>query len=229
MRRKDFFAAPFSFTHCIIVGSIADFLQLLAAIAGTATAFNPYAGQSRGCLVRRRNLSLYFQRMLERRPRLLLLGEAPGYRGCRVTGVPFTSEAILLADDSPFGLFGAAAGFAVGESQRWRHEASASAVWQTLVELDVLPLLWNAFPSHPHQPARPDSNRPPTTRELDQGRIVVLDLLELFSIERVIAVGNKPAVALTRWGIAGPKVRHPGHGGRTAFRRELGNLLAPGV
>ena len=136
------------------MGSIPDFLQLLAAIAGTATAFNPYAGHSRGSLVRRRNLSLYFHRMLERRPRLLLLGEAPGYRGCRVTGVPFTSEAILLADDSPFGLFGAAAGFAVGESQMWRHEASATAVWQTLVELDVLPLLWNAFPYHPPS-ARP--------------------------------------------------------------------------
>jgi hypothetical protein len=217
------------FSRYVIVGSIPDFLQLLAAVDGTATAFNPYAGSSRGNLARLSNLSLYLGRMLERRPRLLLLGEAPGYRGCRVTGVPFTSEAILLADDSPFGLFGAAAGFAVAESQRWRHEASATAVWQTLVELASLPLLWNAFPYHPHQPARPDSNRPPTTRELDQGRVLVFDLLELFSIERVIAVGNKPAAALDRWGIAAPKVRHPGHGGRTAFRRELGNLLASGV
>lgn len=186
--------------------------------------FNPYSGAGKLSATCRHNLALYLQRMAERRPRLLLLGEAPGYRGCRVTGVPFTSESLLLAEECPFGLFGAAAGFR-GGGGRWRQEATATAVWHTLAGLNVLPLLWNAFPYHPHLPEQPDTNRPPTTAELALGREVVILLLDLFAIEQVIAVGNKAAAALGQWGIAAPKVRHPSHGGQVVFRRELGALL----
>ncbi len=193
--------------------------------ASTATVFNPYAGVDELSVMRRHNLSLYLRRMAERHPRLLLLGEAPGYRGCRVTGVPFTSESILLAEPCPLGLFGAAAGFR-GGGGRLQREASATAVWSTLAELNRLPLLWNAFPYHPHRPDEPDSNRPPTIRELAAGREIVDLLLDMFAIERVIAVGNKAAVALERWGVAAAKVRHPSHGGQTIFRRELAMLLA---
>ena len=193
--------------------------------ASSATVFNPYAGVDELSAMRRHNLSLYLRRMAERQPRLLLLGEAPGYRGCRVTGVPFTSESILLDEACPLGLFGAAAGFR-GGGGRLQREASATAVWSALADLNRLPLLWNAFPYHPHRPDEPDSNRPPTAAELATGRELVVLLLDLFAIERVIAVGNKAAVALEQWGIDAAKVRHPSHGGRTIFRRELTVLLA---
>lgn len=199
-------------------------LQRLDA-ASSAVTFNPYAGTDESSAMRRDNLSLYLNRMAERRPRLMLLGEAPGYRGCRVTGVPFTSESILLAETRPFNLFGETAGFRGGGSH-WRREASATAVWNALAGLNVLPLLWNAFPYHPHQPGQPDTNRPPAAAELALGREVVVLLLDLFAIEQVIAVGNKAAAALERWGIAAAKVRHPSHGGQVIFRRELGALLA---
>ena len=193
--------------------------------ASSATVFNPYAGVDELSAMRRHNLSLYLRRMAERQPRLLLLGEAPGYRGCRVTGVPFTSESILLDEACPLDLFGAAAGFR-GGGGRLQREASATAVWSALADLNRLPLLWNAFPYHPHRPDEPDSNRPPTAAELATGREFVVLLLDLFAIERVIAVGNKAAVALEQWGIDAAKVRHPSHGGRTIFRRELTVLLA---
>ncbi len=193
--------------------------------ASSATVFNPYAGVDELSAMRRHNLSLYLRRMAERQPRLLLLGEAPGYRGCRVTGVPFTSESILLDEACPLGLFGAAAGFR-GGGGRLQREASATAVWSALADLNRLPLLWNAFPYHPHRPDEPDSNRPPTAAELATGREFVVLLLDLFAIERVIAVGNKAAVALEQWGIDAAKVRHPSHGGQTIFRRELTVLLA---
>ena len=193
--------------------------------ASSATVFNPYAGVDELSAMRRHNLSLYLRRMAERQPRLLLLGEAPGYRGCRVTGVPFTSESILLDEACSLGLFGAGAGFR-GGGGRLQREASATAVWSALADLNRLPLLWNAFPYHPHRPDEPDSNRPPTAAELAMGREFVVLLLDLFAIERVIAVGNKAAVALEQWGVAAAKVRHPSHGGQTIFRRELTVLLA---
>lgn len=199
-------------------------LERLSA-PSSAVVFNPYIGEDEWCAARRENLSLYLRRMGERRPRTMLVGEAPGYRGCRVTGVPFTSEAILLAEDCPFGLFGEAAGFRGGDG-RWRREASATTVWNALYSLNVLPLLWNAFPYHPHQPGRLASNRPPAAAELAAGREAVALLMELFAIEHVVAVGNKAAAALARWGIVAPKVRHPAHGGQVIFRRELAAILA---
>lgn len=200
-------------------------VERLAAIPPMAAVCNPYASDDAAGAIRRANLTRYLERMADRRPSRLLVGEAPGYRGCRVTGVPFTSEAILLADPSPFGLFGESAGFAPAGDGAWRREATASILWGTLVELGELPLLWNAFPFHPHQPGRTDSNRPPRVSELEAGRSAVIALLEMFAVERVIAVGNKARDSLGRWGIPSARVRHPGHGGRAAFRRELAALL----
>jgi uracil-DNA glycosylase len=164
--------------------------------------------------------------MAERQPRLLLVGEAPGYRGCRVTGVPFTSEAILLGDRSPFGLFGADNGFrATNEPGCPRREATATILWQTLAELDVLPLLWNAFPYHPHRLDAPESNRPPRTGELALGQAAIVALIAGYEIETVIAVGREAAEALAKWGIEARRVRHPGHGGKGAFLRELAAIV----
>jgi len=56
---------------------------------------NLYFGDSRESLIRKHNLLTYFVHMKKLKPKILLLGEAPGYKGCRLTGVPFTSEKIL--------------------------------------------------------------------------------------------------------------------------------------
>lgn len=201
------------------------FISQLASVPSSPVVANPYHADDRGSANRRHNLALYLERILARRPRLLLLGEAPGYRGCRVTGVPFTSESMLLAEEAPYGLFGEANGFRSAGAGCPPREATATVVWNTLVELDVLPLLWNASPFHPHHPDRPDSNRAPTTGELALGRPAAEALLELFAIDEVIAVGNTAALALARWGIPAKKVRHPGHGGRLAFQRGLQEIL----
>lgn len=215
---------PFISSSLLIVTPQSSLLNYLTA-AGSALVFNPYAGQDQSGKIRCHNLLLYLQRMKERRPRLLLLGEAPGYRGCRVTGVPFTSQTILLDDDSAHGLFGRSAGFLGVEESTWQREATATAIWRTLGELNVLPLLWNAFPYHPHQSERPATNRTPTTREMDLGRDPLTYLLDTFAIEQVIAVGNRPAAALARWGLPALRVRHPAHGGQAAFRRELSAIV----
>lgn len=200
------------------------FVTRLAGVVAPANACNPY-GDGPGAEGRRHNLALYLARLAERRPRVLLVGEAPGYRGCRLTGVPFTSQAILLAEPSPFGLFGRAAGYRPSTGPGPAREATATVLWETLVALAVLPLLWNACPLHPHQPGRPDSNRAPAAVELALGRGPLEDLLGLFEIERVIAVGNVAAATLARWGIPAARARHPGHGGKAQFTRDLEHLI----
>src|SRR3954470_12573251 len=69
-------------------------------------------------------------------------------------------------------------------------EASATMVWATIRHIEPLPLLWNAFPFHPHRDGNPFSNRLPASAELALGERFIEWLLRLFPIERVAAIGN---------------------------------------
>jgi uracil-DNA glycosylase len=159
------------------------------AAAEIGETYNQYAGSA---LLRRR-LGDYLQRAHE--APILLVGEAAGYRGARVSGLPFTSERQLTG-----------AGPA---------EATATIVHRVLEELGIEEdvLLWNVVPTHPHRPAEPASNRRPTVQEIASGR-PFLD--ELAAGRQVVPVGRIAEAAL---GIEG--IRHPSHGGATAFRTGL--------
>ena len=102
-------------------------------------------------------------------------------------------------------------------------------MWRTLVALDVLPVLWSAFPLHPHRPGNPGSNRTPTATETAAWAWSWQALMEVFPIRSVVAVGNVAHAALARSGWSVPRVRHPAHGGREEFRRGLEALLAEGA
>lgn len=67
--------------------SFVDYLSSLQP--PTANSTNMYAVNPR-CS---HNLSIYIERMLEIKPTILFMGEAPGYRGCGITGIPFTDLA----------------------------------------------------------------------------------------------------------------------------------------
>jgi len=175
---------------------VETFVRDLAAARIGAT-YNFYRDGERAAL-RRDRLAAYLQ---ERGgARFLLVGEAAGYRGARVSGVPFTSERQLTGD--PPG------------------EASATIVHRVLAELgfsdDVL--LWNVVPTHPHRPGRPASNRPPTRPEPEAG---LRFLRELADGRRVVAVGRVAERALGR-----PCVRHPSHGGAALFRAGLADYAS---
>jgi uracil-DNA glycosylase family 4 len=128
---------------------------------------------------------------------VVLVGEAAGYRGARVSGIPFTSERQLTGE-----------GVA---------EASATIVQRVLRELGVVDdvLLWNVVPTHP---GTETSNRRPTRGEV-WGARPFLD--ELTRGRRVIAVGRLAADVL-----AAPYVRHPSHGGAAMFADGLRRRLA---
>jgi uracil-DNA glycosylase len=171
------------------VGALVDAL----ARARIGDTFNQY----RWSRVRRERLEAYLAS--RRHASVVLVGEAAGYRGARVSGLPFTSERQLTG--------------------RGPAEASATIVHRVLSELGVKEdvLLWNVVPTHPHEPDRPYTNRRPTRGEVDSS---ALYLEGLASGRRVVAVGR-----LAQQATGAPYVRHPSHGGAEAFRAGLARLL----
>ena len=208
----------------------ARFLTALGAVTLSDRACNQYSrieGELRGNAIRRRNLRLYLEQLAAIRPTILLIGEAPSYRGGRLTGIPFVSETILLSGvttrSAP--ILGGDRGFRKAtDGPRLSTEASATMVWETIRNIEPLPMLWNAFPFHPFQSGNPHSNRMPTSAELLIGQPFILQLIEIFGIREVVAIGNQASASLTRLGILHAKVRHPSQGGKQKFVAGMARL-----
>lgn len=204
------------------VEAMDNFINQLTNSVPPPNVYNQYAQGPEANKQRRHNLRQYFRQMKALQPRVLLIGEAPGYRGCRLTGVPFVSPIILQNGVKGVDLFGHAHGYKpVKERPSLWKEATATMVWEAIASLTAVPLLWNAFPFHPHQPDKPQSNRPPTKLELELGRPFILQLLKIYPINAIIAVGNKADNALEAIPIPHNKIRHPSHGGKNDFLRGL--------
>jgi uracil-DNA glycosylase family 4 len=172
------------------------FVEELAA-ARIGSTFNQYAEGPRAPLLRGRLATYLESRALAT---ILLVGEAPGYRGARVSGIPFTSERQLTGSGPA--------------------EATATIVHRVLSELGIEDdvLLWNVVPTHPGTVC---SNRPPTRAEVDAGLLFVDELAQ---DRRVIAVGRVAHGAL-----GGEYVRHPSRGGADLFRNRLRDVTPCGV
>jgi uracil-DNA glycosylase len=141
------------------------FVARLAA-ARIGETFNFYR-DGQGASLRRARLRAY----LEERAGapLLLVGEAAGYRGARLSGLPFTSERQLTGSGPA--------------------EATATIVQRVLAELELEALCWNVVPTHP---GTETSNRRPTTAEVAASRPF---LEELARGRRIVAVGRLAAQA----------------------------------
>lgn len=212
----------------ITSAAIERFTRLVARMPAGPNSDNPVAG--RAGADRRHNLAVYLGQLAQRRPRVLLLGEAPGYRGWGVTGIPFTNRNQLATGIDRFGLFGPGRGYRLpADDGRVWAEPTATVMWRTLEELDFLPLLWSAYPLHSHRPDDPHSNRTPSAPEVAAGEPVWRALLNLFQPRAVVAVGNIAARSIRAAGMTAPKVRHPAHGGAALFKQGLADLLAEGL
>jgi uracil-DNA glycosylase len=172
------------------VAGASDFVERLAS-AEIGRTFNQY----RDSPLLRRRLTAYLEAHVF--APVLLVGEAPGYRGARVSGIPFTSERQLTG-----------AGPA---------EATATIVHRVLAELGVEDsvLLWNVVPTHPGTAV---SNRSLTHDEIDGGR----SFLESLARGRLVV----PVGRVAQRAVGGRFVRHPSHGGATAFRVGLARILS---
>jgi len=173
---------------------------------------------------RRRNLEAYLERVGP--ARLLLLGEALGFRGGRFSGIAFTSER-QLAGASPWRLPWAGPRWAATSLHpRLFQEPSATIVWRALGREPSGVLLWNAFPWHPWGETRgPLSNRRPATGAVDANLDLLARVLERCGGAEVVAVGRTAQRALARLGVSAPCLRHPAHGGGERFSRGVRDLL----
>jgi len=172
---------------------MSGFIDRLAAATIGAT-HNFYRLGERAPLLRER-----LERYLDERAHapFLVVGEAPGFRGTRVSGIPLTSERQLTG---------------VGPA-----EATATIVHRVLAEhgAEEEVLLWNVVPTHPGEER---SNRPPTRAEAEAGVVFA----RVLARGRVVVPVGRVAQAL----LGGAYVRHPSHGGAAAFRAGLAAALA---
>ena len=167
------------------------------ACARIGATHNQYADSA----LRRRRLVEYLQSRAT--AQILLVGEAAGYRGARVSGLAFTSERQLTGGGPA--------------------EISATIVHRTLGELGIADdvLLWKLVPTHPHDRGRPESNRRPTRGEISDARRFVDALAGSGPSNRLLlAVGR-----LAQRELGAPYVRHPSHGGAADFRATLAAWL----
>lgn len=189
------------------------FIKKLTEQTELSGVTNIYAGKSEESQIRKQNLKLYLEIMADLKPSYLLLGEAPGYKGCRLTGVPFSSEKILATND-----FFNNQGFnCINELQNLESEISATIIWNELENYTNKPLIWNIFPFHPHELKNNKTNRTPNKIELELGKGYLIQLLEIFDIKKIIALGRKPESQINDLDLNFAYVRHPANGGKNKF------------
>lgn len=162
----------------------------------------------------------------------LLLAEALGYQGGHFTGIPMTSERIILGHKADQGILPdhVCHSRLYRTSNKKKHkdgfnEPTATIVWGKLIREGLNTrnfVLWNAFPWHPYKNSKGLlSNRTPTNNEMMEGAPVLEALLHAFDFKKIIALGNKAEASLRTIGIKTEKVRHPAMGGAELFREQF--------
>jgi uracil-DNA glycosylase len=179
--------------------------------------------------IRRKHLAVYFRERLGK-ARLAIVGEALGYRGGHFSGIPMTSERMLLGKQQHI-LTGIKPRRTSKPSvcPNGFSEPTATIVWGALLKIGVLPdefVLWNAFPWHSFDPRRgPLSNRMPNKSERAAGLPVLKAFLELFPCEQIVALGKIAAAQLEQLGVNARCVRHPASGGAKLFRQQIARIV----
>src|SRR5262249_28794983 len=177
-----------------------DFLRLLKG-SPSGAVFNPWweideqndIGPSAPA-IRRKQLRAYLQQRLGKE-KMVLIGEAVGYRGGHFSGIPMTSERLLLGKQPDLlePLYKPQRTSKPEKSPNGFSEPTATIVWGTLLRLGLNPeqfVLWNAFPWHSFDPHRGMlSNRMPNKSEQTAGLPVLKVFIDLFPCNQVVALG----------------------------------------
>jgi uracil-DNA glycosylase len=186
--------------------------------------------------IRRKQLRGYLQERLAN-VRFAIVGEALGYRGGHFSGIPMTSERLLLGQSKKVQVkssdfFSDMKPRRTSKPEKCADgfsEATATIVWGTLLRLGLQPdqfVLWNAFPWHSFDPRRGLlSNRMPNESERSAGLPALKAFLELFLCEQVVALGKIASAQLKQLGVNTHCVRHPASGGAKLFRQQIAKIV----
>jgi len=186
--------------------------------------------------IRRKQLAAYLRARLGK-AKDALIGEAVGYRGGHFSGIPMTSERLLLGRNKKVcvksdDFFSDIKPRRTSKPAKCRHgfsEPTATIVWSTLLKLGLRPeqfVLWNAFPWHSFVAHRGIlSNRTPTKKERVAGLAVLKAFLDMFPPDEIVALGNVAASQLTELGVEMQRVRHPASGGAKLFRQQIAKIV----
>lgn len=179
---------------------------------------------------RLKNLTKYLEE--RKHAKHLIVGEALGYQGGHFSGIPMTSERILLGNMAHHGI---KANFVTktfldrtsrpSVRKLGFSEPTATIVWRCLIEnnFDTFDFVfWNAFPWHPFNEEKGIlSNRAPKKSEIMEGKAVIEKLLELFGFKKIFAMGSTSFNLLQNIDSKIIHVRHPAYGGSNKFKQEL--------
>ena len=221
---------------------IDDFLRLLN-VSPSGAVFNPWwevdeqndVGYNAPA-IRRNQLRAYLEERLGK-SKVAIIGEALGYRGGHFSGIPMTSERILLGKKKGSGIelehvFSSIKPRRTSKPKSCPDgfsEPTATIVWSTLLRLGLKPqqfVLWNAFPWHSFDPRRGMlSNRMPNKSERSAGLAVLKAFLDLFPCDEIVALGNVAVSQLKEMNVECQGVRHPASGGAKLFREQIGRIL----
>jgi hypothetical protein len=190
---------------------ISKLLAILENYPNGRAVANPYCHEWQ-----RENLRTYLQALIQWPcSGDLLVGEAPGYAGCALTGIPFTSEAVIQNSRHPF-VCRLRPHLRIAGTQS---EQTATIIWNYLSERPAVPAFWNIFPFHPHKPGNPGGNRTPTTEEAQFGHEILNRVVEILAPKRILAIGKTAFNTLAQFKhplLAG-YIRHPANGGKAGF------------
>jgi len=222
--------------------SVEKFIRLLKK-SPSGAVFNPWwqvdnendVGRNAPA-IRRKQLCAYLQERL-RTATLAVIGEAVGYRGGHFSGIPMTSERLLLGRSKTVRLksndfFSDIHPRRTSKPEKCPDgfsEPTATIVWGTFLHLGLKPdqfVLWNAFPWHSFDSRRGMlSNRMPNKSERAAGLPVLKAFLELFSRDQVVALGKIAAAQLEGLNVNAHCIRHPASGGAKLFRQQITVLV----
>jgi hypothetical protein len=185
--------------------------------------------------IRRNQLRAYLEERLGK-SKVAIIGEALGYRGGHFSGIPMTSERILLGkkkdvveSEQVFSSIQAGRTSKPAKCPDGFSEPTATIVWGTLLKQGLKPeqfALWNAFPWHSFDPHRGMlSNRMPNKSERSAGLAVLKAFLDFFPCDEIVALGKVAVSQLKEMNVECQGVRHPASGGAKLFREQIGRIL----
>ena len=223
-----------------------EFVKLLADFdtkSKLTNVFNPwrdddpeYDIDKNSPIIRCNNLREYL--ISRKNAQYVLIAEAPGYQGCHFSGIPMTSERLIITKAEEYSLINIYRTSDINKIERpiiARNngfcEPTATVVWKQMVELMNATdfVLWNTFPFHPYKNNNLLTNRTPRKKEIEETKDILNSFLALFpnNITR-IAVGQKAQQALGEQYFNDNsfiQVRHPANGGANEFREGIKHVL----